>query len=946
MGKGTWELNSKVSEPIGLESTNASKTLAANAYDKVKASAESKPLDAEMLTNWFKRDCHIIQEGVAKYSLSGIGKAWEHDYETGAWKDKVITGVAIGILMRAALPKAGALKAVVGTIMTGIAAVDVAKPFVEACDMGNKAKTVSDLDKASRHAGNGIGAFAVDTALTLPAGIYGEKGTGALLERTKWGQSFEAFKAAKIYSRESGLGLALSTAIAPFVEAPGKALSKFEKSMDAKTKELKGPTLSELVNSKELKLSKEQKQEFLDEMDEMVLKFNLDEQRRNGNHIELTEQQLEKLNTTRTEKLEQYQQWLEANELHTSQPVKKNFIESLTQAEEAVKKTAEPGKPADGKQMTESTPLSDEKKAYFDPQQFNELAKATRKLETELKPQRQEIEAIKDQLKMMIVAASDPHTKTCLPPEYIPNTMKLIALINSVETPQELNMVYGYLSMLNTSCQQLLTNHPVARMMLSYSIMSDMRLKKGILDAGLSPELLKGIVPATSAVEYSQGGPAIWPASEDIGWNVASVPFEYLLRVPTLVAKLGAYGHEFKGHGRSGKKPDGTGKIWRFDEDVRHDLIKNIVKEALDGHDEPVMLSNGKPLKDSRGKDVKLSEWLETELLECSEELTADMMGFVDNGLTLPHSLNNLVAGSNKNKKVDITGMMSPAFSSAETPWGREGHPYTTFRDECAKEMHKLLARHPERHAEADELGRLVEATRDPGDNYLCEIFRIGRNSEGRQEHQYTGVDIVVPKKWMDKCAKPLVKAQFETPIQRHEGKRIRDMIVDYQTTYDKMMSLAPEVAEAILKGKSGLPDFDKTKYDMVDVANGVYLGMLHQKVGSMPMERRIELAGNILRSLSSNFDDLLQVQPNKTPEPLPNLLSQEGRKKVASDTAINAYNLAKNTAGFLRTFPENAGVRLAPTVGVQMPQTIQGGELLLQHMLKKDMEDKAKLGS
>lgn len=113
----------------------------------------------------------------------GIVNTLGHYYHNpGEAAGKALFAGSIGVGMRTLLPKAGAGRAAVATIMAGMFVVDGAKALWQGGKDASAANNRRELDQAATKFGNHMGMFAFDAAAGGYIGIKAEKLTGRILE--------------------------------------------------------------------------------------------------------------------------------------------------------------------------------------------------------------------------------------------------------------------------------------------------------------------------------------------------------------------------------------------------------------------------------------------------------------------------------------------------------------------------------------------------------------------------------------------------------------------------------------------------------------------------------------------------------------------------------------------------------------------------------------------
>lgn len=149
-------------------------------------------------TSSSERMTYVLGRGLSR-APEGVINAVVHDINNpGHAAAKLGIAASIGVVMKAALPKAGVGKAIVGTVMLGAMARDLVRPFAESISTAGTATDMDSLDKAATNLGNGLGMFAWDTAAGGVVGLKAEKMTGRFLESRLGTARYAAFENAKV----------------------------------------------------------------------------------------------------------------------------------------------------------------------------------------------------------------------------------------------------------------------------------------------------------------------------------------------------------------------------------------------------------------------------------------------------------------------------------------------------------------------------------------------------------------------------------------------------------------------------------------------------------------------------------------------------------------------------------------------------------------------------
>lgn len=150
------------------------------------------------------RILYATGEGLAKSAYHG----W-HDLTTMSGSEFAHSagmGALFGIGMRVLLPEAGAMKAAVGTAMTYFMVKDAAMPIVSGWKDAALASDMNEVHDAAEGMGKGLGKFWAHSAIGLTTGVLGEYGAGIAMRNTSVGRRFDAWKDVTFNSEETAAG--------------------------------------------------------------------------------------------------------------------------------------------------------------------------------------------------------------------------------------------------------------------------------------------------------------------------------------------------------------------------------------------------------------------------------------------------------------------------------------------------------------------------------------------------------------------------------------------------------------------------------------------------------------------------------------------------------------------------------------------------------------------
>jgi hypothetical protein len=184
-----------------LREDSLNQYLAANGY----VDPAAKSLEGLVSNSWGRR-AYALAEGIS-LAPHGLLKAAEENWED-KWglAGKLGMGVAFGVGMRLLLPKGGAAKALVGTVMGAMFVKDAAMPIWNGTQAAAGAENWDELHGASKLMGDGLGHFAFDSGIGIVTGLAGERVTGRVMGATRTGRSMDAWKENFFNSDESKVG--------------------------------------------------------------------------------------------------------------------------------------------------------------------------------------------------------------------------------------------------------------------------------------------------------------------------------------------------------------------------------------------------------------------------------------------------------------------------------------------------------------------------------------------------------------------------------------------------------------------------------------------------------------------------------------------------------------------------------------------------------------------
>lgn len=175
-------------------------------FSKYINGADNSDQLSGMTSSPLGRSTYAMLEGLSQ-TPHGLFKAVQHDINhPQELLAKAAGGAAFGIGLRLLLPKEGAAKALVGTAMSYFFITDAARPIIHTWQDAGNANSMTDVHAAATRMGDGLGHFAVDSAIAVGTGALAEMGTGALLNRSATGRNYEVWKDRQFNSESTAMG--------------------------------------------------------------------------------------------------------------------------------------------------------------------------------------------------------------------------------------------------------------------------------------------------------------------------------------------------------------------------------------------------------------------------------------------------------------------------------------------------------------------------------------------------------------------------------------------------------------------------------------------------------------------------------------------------------------------------------------------------------------------
>lgn len=735
----------------------------------------------------------LLPQGV----VNGVKHNWDNPGEFGL---KMGMAAAFGVGMRVLLPKAGAARALAGSLMSYFMIRDAAAPMVGAFNAVSESKDMNTIHGAAKMMADGWGLMAVDMAAGMPVGIGAERLTGRALGMTSTGRNFELWKedfynsdkymAGRFFKWSERTADATTDAIAARLagkardEGPGMTI---DQKLAAIQRDLKhhhaapSDVNPKMANALEAYLQHKRKHNQMQGTIDTLL----------GENAAAAEGRLVAPTT-------------EAAGTAGASPVRR-----LMAGDDVLTTGAKPaGKPG------EVVPTGDKPVVAAgtagpkvnDADTVGQMAVTVRQQAAMTDAQQMKVDNFRESVQSPLTQAMR-EGKPPLDEGHFANNKSLIELADQVQTPEHVQQAGFLLEHFRVANSQLGIPKQLPEIvdLNQYSRSVHRNLMDLLRKNGIKPEeVLRGTNSPVFLIFDSNGaGPYTIPAIKGVtDTAVIVLPREYRSMLGVHVA--GVYPHEL-GHDLI------FGDLLRFPQNLRDHILKqDVVAKAMADKgiaDGPVQVPGHGTMKKSE---------LFTELLRAqANENTADMFGTSidpNTGLSLAVLLGSLRkpgagAGKNGPGQLETRSMYGKEFVEDGNPLGIEVHGVDAWRIKLTAETLRQLSNNdPKVVAHAATLDQLSNAMRRPGDNYVW----------ANMDQQ--GSFISVPIKEWDAIIPAMVKAQLETPLPALNGKTLKQVYPDASKTFPRVDALADSMAAAARANEVTVPKFDKPGHAPEDI--------------------------------------------------------------------------------------------------------------------------------
>ncbi|MFN8659548.1 MAG: hypothetical protein U0105_24650 [Candidatus Obscuribacterales bacterium] len=790
----------------------------------------------------------VTADGV-RYLPQGFANAVEYNLDhPGEMALKVGVAAGLGLAMRALLPKAGAAKALAGTIMGAFFLKDAAKPVVQGwADVWDN-KSLANLDRAGQRMGDGLGMFAFDSALTLPVGMLADKAAGMTLTKTSWGRSFELGKENFYNSDASAVGRFFnwSTRTADNTStylsqrlmgsAPHETLTidqKLALIADAQRSHLtdaqaaRAGTIDDAFKA-QLETQRRYRMDMPDTIEGLMADVPVGEQAKFG----LTNKGLEtRTATTATQ--------LAAAELEAGLVAKPGqmgqgqglsparFVDEgagtggagrgteTTGGDAPGTGTGGKGTPVDKPPVVaepQAPPLPTGPKVALDVRDVGNMASAVRERAGQVTESDMAIADLREgwqsSMRATTLEPPGPPKLPLLDRGHFENNKNLIELADQIRTPEQVKEAGFLMEHFRVANQQLVLNEKLPEIvdLNNYSRSVHNKLMELLVKNGVKPEeVLRGTnSPMFLIFDSRAAGPYTIPAIKGVtDTPVVVLPREYQNMLGVHVA--GVYPHEL-GHDLI------YGDLLRFPETLRNKVLtEDVVSAGMKQAGIPDVPVN------VPGHGLMQKSELFVRLLQAqANENTADWFGTAidpNTGLSLAVLLGSLRkplpgAPAGAAGALETRSMYGSEFADPTNPLGIEPHGIDRWRLKSTAQVLREMSGGDKAILErATNMDRLAEQMARPGETYAW------ANMDKPGEY------FAIPQKEWDAIIPAIVKAQLDTPLDALNGRTLRQVFPDMRQTFPRVDALADQMAAAALEGRpTVMGTFDKSAHRIEDV--------------------------------------------------------------------------------------------------------------------------------
>lgn len=766
---------------------------------------EANGLESAAMTSKAGRIGYVTAKGLADTPGRAID-SFAHDLENPEnIALKVGGGLAFGAGMRLALPKSGAGRAIVGGVFAFHMAKDALTPIAQSYSQAWDADNVAELRQATDTFATGVGHFTYDTALTLGAANWGERGMERVMRGTMGNRQFakfEAYKQEMWTSDNHILGNTINTGVRSYNRVKTSVSESLGLSRAAEKVPESKPRLTDLEREQAAGKGLEEYRHHVEEKQTFSRGVALATGERIGlsDTVTLLENGINPRGITLAEARSALKPELadikpEIRGLRAADEGKP--VETVADTKSGEVKT-EPGKEVGSKIDRETNPDN-----------FSDMAKLMKEQMARMDEEGMAVaDRVEGDIGPVYTALKTEHRT--LDPGYgeaAGQMFKLGEQVQRADDYQQVGTLFGYFR--DAANQWNLGNATrsaqLAQELNLLSIEIHTGLKQGLRRAGLKPEeVLAAKNPPLFTVRNDGGaGPHTIPEINGV-WDVDVVLWPRNMMEARSIGASGINGHEI-GHNQ-------YGGLLRFEESIRDDVIGNAVSKGLEAF-----------RRDQAAKhpEVKLAETVEVPghgqvskqdlyegiLKAQANENTSDIWGTAWTGPNSAMSLGVLLQSLRKGGKLENRSVMGSEYRGEGNPLGFEVHGMDRFRVKLSAEVLRQRANGDPLVLEyAKNLDRYADAAAREGDYTWASLDKPGQT-------------ITVPRAEFEAMIPHLVEVQLNQPLPALKGKTFGEILPDMPNHVRKMNELADIIVDGVKAGRdpSAIP-FDVNHYTINQV--------------------------------------------------------------------------------------------------------------------------------
>ncbi|MBS1992803.1 MAG: hypothetical protein JSS83_19935 [Cyanobacteria bacterium SZAS LIN-3] len=836
MSNALAEVQALTARPSAQPKDNLSNHLAEN--------TEGSALDKSLAESATLRRTVAFGEGLG-YAVPGAIKAATHDLTHPMdLLEKVGMAATIGMGMRVLLPKTGAGKAIVGTIMGIYMVKDALHPVVNGWEESGKATNLEQVNKAAQHIGDGLGAFAWDAYVGSKVGLKAENLTGKAMDGVLGTARFSAFEKFKVDMDARFISRPMEAVLSPLARASGWASEKMVrksdepqiafqevkhkfaeveaqniahvKAVDMHLKGVEGADGNRLGFSQTLDLLEQglDPRKIASHEVGTILGQNVMEYP--GNRVSqadaviseaLTKQGITASGTAGEAANSPMKAIMGPNDV-SGQP---SGFDKPSQGPAPGGDHAKPptgdataGTPAGATDKTGGGGTTPPKKPYVtkgeqevNAENYAKLAAMNKTMMDAWTDKRVLIEDAKERFAGPVQAAITPEYKK-MDPGYILPRNQMMQIASQIASEEDLKYVMPLFSRFSMAATQHisdgLSNTAAWKYQLDLmALETHSELVRNMKKSGIDPDVvLRSKNPAVFSISHDGGaGPHTMRQIDNV-WNVDHVLYPRNMVDTRSTTASGIYGHEL-GH-------DQYGGILKFDESIREQVITDAVAKGLGSRATEKIHMPGVG-------DVTKQELIEAIFKAQADENTADIWGAAWTGHNSGGALGLLLQSLRKGGQLETRNVFGAEFKADDNPFGFEVHAFDALRPKIVAAVMKARANGDAKVIEyANALERYADEASKPGDYVFANMDNPGET-------------VTIPRRDMEDVVPHLIDAQLNTKLSALQGHSFAEILPDLPANMAKMDILADLMVDAIAKKKkpSEIP-FDVSQYSIIQV--------------------------------------------------------------------------------------------------------------------------------